>query len=148
MLIAKCTRVAFIVDGKRVPAPRGATLLHDPSGRYWPAQSCLVAPFRRSGEVIERPTDQQVAWASNPDAVRLGSVDTPSKRLGDWEIVGRVEKIEYDRHGVYADSYEHEFESGWLMKKPLPTLRKLRSGRCMRLDLGRGRQFNWRGFLG
>lgn len=146
MLIAKCSRVTFIVDGRRVAAPKGATLLHDPSGRHWPRQSCLIASFRRGGDVLENPTDEQVAWATNPDAVKIGSVDTPPKGLGEWEVIGRVERVDYTRRGVYADDYEHDFEEGWLLKRPLPTLRQ--RGKCMRLDLGRGRQFNWRGFIG
>jgi hypothetical protein len=147
MLIAKCSRVAFVlVGGKRVAAPRGTTLLHDPSGRHWPSQSCLIATFDRSGGRLEDPTDEEVAWASNPDDVRVGAIDTPPKSLSQWETIGRVETIEYTRRGVYADDYEHNFEPrGWLLEKPLPTLR--RHDGCMRLDLGRGRQFNWRGFI-
>jgi hypothetical protein len=148
MLIAKCSRVAFIVDGKRVAAPKGATLLHDPSGRYWPKQSCLIASFSRDGDVLENPTDEEIAWATNPDAVKVGSAETPSKSLSGWDIIGRVERIDYTRRGVYADDYEHDFEEGWLQTKPLPTLRRL--GRYMRLGIAleQGRQFNWRGFIG
>lgn len=92
------------------------------------------------------------AWAIDPDDVRLGRVTFPSRTIGGWSCIGRARGIDYSRYGEYDDDYEHEFKAhaslvDWILgrKKTLPTL--YRKGRVMRIELGRGSVFNWRGFV-
>jgi hypothetical protein len=138
MLIAKCYSCIFhLTDGKTVRPPKGAALLHDPSGTHWPKTSCLISTFQRSGAKLADPKEEEVAWAVDPDAVREGEVNTPPRRAG-WTKVGMVTSIDYSRKGAHADKFEHEF------KRPVPLYRR---GRVMRLELGKGAEFSWRGFV-
>jgi hypothetical protein len=138
MLIAKCHALAFhTTDGRLIKPARGSTLLHDPTGKSWPKTSCLITTFRKTGAAIEDPTDEEISWAKNPENVREGKVDIPPRTRG-WKEIGRVFSIDYTRYGEHADWYEHEF------KRPV---RLLQRGKAMRLELGRGAEFNWRGFL-
>jgi hypothetical protein len=138
MLIAKCHALALHMKDGGTVRPRGV-LLHDPSGRYWPKNSCLITTFRKSGRPLENPTDEEVAWASNPKSVRAGSAFVPGARsMSSWSRVGEVVAIDYRRVGEYADEYNHE------CKRPVPLYRK---GRVYRLELGKGATFNWRGFV-
>ena len=140
MLIAKCYATALHLDGGGTIRPSGAALMHDPTGRHWPKTSCLIASFRRTGKPIQKPTDEATAWATDPSMVKMGIANTPGRSLdGGWKFVGRVNRIDYTRHGAHADKYTHEF------KAPHPRL--YRKGRVLRLELGRGAVFNWRGFV-
>lgn len=127
MLIAKCYSVVLhMKDGSVVRAPKGAALLHDPSGKHWPKTSCLISTFKRAGKPLEDPKEEEHAWAVDPDAVREGAINTPPRRAG-WTKVGDVVSIDYTRKGAHADQFEHEF------KRPVPLYRR---GRVMRLELG------------
>src|SRR4029077_14696518 len=101
--------------------------------------SCLVATFARRGGRGKKATDEERAWATDPSMVRMGVVETPNRTLDVWKFVGRVNRIDYTRHGAHADKYTHEF------KEPHPRL--YRRGRVLRLELGRGAVFNWKGFV-
>src|SRR4030088_3560231 len=98
MLIAKCRDLALHMDGGRVVRP-GGTLLHDPSGKDWPKNSCLITAFKRSGEYLDGPTDEEVAWAQSPDDVRQGHVFVPVRTMSRWSGVGVVHAIDYKRVG-------------------------------------------------
>jgi len=126
-----------LTDGRTVRPPRGAALMHDPAGKAWPKTSCLITTFSRTGKTLTDPKEEERAWATNPDAVRGGSVNAPSYR-GGWKKIGLVKSIDYSRRGAHADKFEHEF------KRPVPLYQK---GKAMRLELGKGAQFNWRGFV-
>ncbi len=137
MLIAKCYAIALhLKDGRKV-RPAG-TLLHDPSGKDWPRTSCHITAFNRSGRPLESPTDEEVAWARDPKTVREGSVIVPARSMSSWSRVGEVTTIDYRRVGEYADEYTHEFKQKTMLYG---------KGRVHRLELGRGSQFNWRGFI-
>jgi hypothetical protein len=138
MLIAKCYAVTMhLKDGGVVRAPKGAALLHDPTGKFWPKTSCLISTFTRAGKKLDEPKDEERAWAVDPDAVREGSLNTPPRRGAGWVRVGNVISIDYTRKGTHGDQFEHEF------KRPVALFRR---GRVMRLELGKGAVFNWRGF--
>jgi hypothetical protein len=148
MLIAKGYRAGFRLVGKKTifAPPRGAAMLHDPSGRDWPRCSVLFASFSRSGSSLGR---------SNPTAVeyfgydpKAGSLTVPPKTLSDWKYLGEVEYIRYDRPGTkYKGRYDHHFKgTGWFgFKSSFPRL--YRRGRVYRLDLGSGCDISWRGFV-
>lgn len=127
------------MDGGGTIRPRGAALMHDPTGRHWPKTSCLIASFNRTGKPLSKPTDEATAWATDPSFVKMGAVDTPSRTLDGWKFLGRVERIDYTRKGAHADMYTHEFKS--------PHPRLYRKGNVLRLELGRGAVFSWRGFV-
>ncbi len=137
MLIAKCFNcICHLIDGRTVRP--GGVLLHDPSGKYWPKTSCLITTFKKSGRLLEDPTDEEVAWARDPKSVREGSAFVPARSMSSWSRVGEIVVIDYRRVGEYADEYTHE------CKRPVPLYRK---GRIHRLELGKGAMFNWRGFV-
>jgi hypothetical protein len=139
MLIAKCYATSLHVDEGGTVRPRGAALMHDPTGRHWPRTSCLIGTFKRTGKPIAKPTDEASAWATDPAMVKMGMVHTPNRSLEGWKFIGRVNRIDYTRHGAHADMFTHEF------KDPHPRL--YRKGHVLRLELGRGAEFNWRGFV-
>lgn len=138
MLIAKCYALALHLTDGRIIRP-GGVLLHDPSGKSWPKTSCLITTFRKLGRLLEGPTDEEVAWARDPTSVREGSAFAPAARgMSSWSRVGEVTEIDYRRYGEYADEYVHEFTQKAMLYRKV---------RVHRLELGRGSQFNWRGFI-
>src|SRR5260370_11153353 len=113
MLIAKGYSVRFILDsGHKFSAPRGAALLHDPSGKDWPACSGLVLVIQRTGEEISDSKADDY-FGSQP---MKGRVALPPKSLSDWKRLGMIDEIEYSRRrplGLPADNkgdYFHPFK--------------------------------------
>jgi hypothetical protein len=148
LLIAKGFRCRFFLEegGSR----RGAVLLHDEDGEAWPYTSGLIVPsFRRLGE----PCDDRAAQRYYGDDYPLkeGVVTLPPRDLRRWEAVGPVNVAHYDRRGdVEPGPKEHEFGAGYSLFRALgggalPVLYKL--GPNMRLELGNGAVWNWRGIV-
>jgi len=142
MLIAKGYKVTLVLEaGRRVAAPASYALLHDPAGRDWPRCSALVAPFRKGGGQIEN-SEAKSYFGSDP---RAGSVTMPARSLSGWRRVGAVEQILYSRRrpgnlpASHKADYEHPFKEG---KATL-----YRRGRLLRVELGPGCVWNWRGFV-
>ena len=136
MLIAKGYAPSFKLDtGKTVRAPRGAALLHDPTGRAWPSCSGLVLTFAKSG----KETKDSAAEEYLGRAPKLGEATVPPKALSGWQRVGEVEVVNYRRIGNHAASYYHPIEGG---KAVL-----YRRGRALRIELGSGCVWNWRGIV-
>src|SRR5260370_21832221 len=113
MLIAKGYSVRFILDsGHKFSAPRGAALLHDPSGKDWPACAGLVLVIQRAGEEISDSKADDY-FGSQP---MKGRVALPPKSLSDWKRLGMIDEIEYSRRrprGLPADNkgdYFHPFK--------------------------------------
>ena len=138
MLIAKGFNVKLsLVDGKVVSLPARAAILNDPNGKAWPANSCLIIPFRRTGEVVDDASDEARAFAKNSNTVRRGVASFPAPSDG-WKKVGEVSRITYKRLGEHADWYDHEFDRPVLLRQ---------CGHAYRLDLGKSAKLNWRGFV-
>ena len=140
MLIAKGNRVKFVLkDGTEISA-RGS-MLHDPSGRWWPKSSLLVTTFHRGGR---RATDDERRGApqeylGRTHEAQVGSVNLPPKPLSGWEYVGELKTILYVRPGRKAPgAFYHHFgqrriEAFWRKGKA----HLYRYGSAYRVQLGK-----------
>jgi hypothetical protein len=146
MLVAKGYRAAFRLAGKKrvVAAPASAAMLQDPSGRDWSRCSLLFSTFtRKGGATSYRPAVEYFGYDPKEGVVTL-----PPKALSEWNFVGEVDYIRYDRPGTkYKGKYDHHFKgSGWFgFQKSFPRL--YRRNRIYRLELGSGCVVNWRGLV-
>jgi len=111
MIICKGSHVHFIMmDGNKISA-RGS-MLHDPSGRYWPKNSMLVTTFQRGSR---KATDKEREGApkeylGRTHEAHVGSVELPPKALSEWDYVGEIKTILYVRPGRKAPGrYYHHF---------------------------------------
>lgn len=148
MIAAKGYDVSVVlVGGKTVKAPRGAALLHDEDGAAWPRCSALIALFRTTREPLGATPQWVRGYFGAAHTLRRGSVVLPPRSLSGWTLVGRCESVDYRREGVHADEYTHPFgERGgatWLTRHP----KLFRLGRDLRIELGRGCVWNWRGIV-
>src|SRR5260370_17393720 len=92
MLIAKGYSVRFILDsGHKFSAPRGAALLHDPSGKDWPACSGLVLVIQRTGEEISDSKADDY-FGSQP---MKGRVALPPKPLSPCKRLAMIAQSAY-----------------------------------------------------
>ena len=138
MLIAKGSRVHLYLEGGRKVSPAGF-LLHDESGRDFPAKRCLITSISK-GKTPLRKTK----WFGPKYQPLEGTIDIPGARgvlirTSSWDDLGTVSKIEYDRVGEHAAAYTHKFVD------PKPIL--LRRGRVYCLALRGATKLNWRGFV-
>jgi hypothetical protein len=143
MLVAKGFGVICrMTDGRTIRAPFRYALLHDESGHDWPSCSALVMPIqiRRDDE----PVDDSAArsyFGTQP----LGcDGETPSRNLSRWRPVGQIDQIDYTRECPkrecrLEDDYWHPIERG--------EARLYRLGRMLRIELGGGCKWNWRGIV-
>lgn len=138
MLIAKGAHVILKMEDGRVIKPAGM-LLHDESGRDFPAKRCLIATFQKTQSPIRKNK-----WFGPDYDPRAGTLDIPGspaqlKNLSNWEDLGDIKRIEYTRVGKHAAAYHHSFE------EPYPTL--YRRGRVYCLRMRGALKCNWRGFV-
>jgi hypothetical protein len=149
MLVAKGFAVTiFLESGRKVRAASGAELLHDESGADWPACSGLVASFTKTGKTLpEKDTKADKHFGLSGYVIRRGKVRLPPSDLSEWHLVGRAKSIDYSRRGEHADRYTHTFQDSgfWLWKHDLPSV--YRRGKSLRIELGSGCTWNWRGFV-
>jgi hypothetical protein len=141
MLICKGFSVSFVLaSGKKVKAPGGYGLLHDPSGRDWAKCSGLVAPFQKGGGEI----DDREAKDYFGHAPREGALSLPPRALSSWKKLGVVSEILYTRRrpgrlpADHQDQYFHPFKG---------TATLYRRGRMLRLELGADCSWSWRGIV-
>ena len=126
MLVARGKEVAFILeDGRKVSAPHGSYILHDPSGNDWPSDSVLIARFKHTGELESRASSAAKDHFGGEEILR-GRIVMPQRRMG-WREIGEVRSILYTFTGPHyaPEGHEHEF-------KRMPLLS--RKGHYMRLD--------------
>lgn len=149
MLVAKGFAVTITLEnGRKVRGPAGGELLHDESGDDWPACSGLIVNFTKTGKKL--PEDDAISqkyFGLSGYTIRQGKVRLPPRDLREWHRVGPASRIDYSRRGEHSDRYTHPFESGgfWLWKTDLPIV--FRRGKSLRIELGRGCVWNWRGFV-
>jgi hypothetical protein len=137
MLIAKGYSVSFkMIEGGTVRGGAGAALLHDPSGKTWPSCSGLVASFKKGLGPIKNNTAEE--YLGMP-ALR-GEINLPPRRLSEWSYVGEIAVVNYRRIGKHASPFYHPIEGG---KAKLYRWR----GRVLRMELGSGCVWNWRGIV-
>ena len=151
-LIAKGRACRFeLVDGGAVSVAGG--MMHDPSGRWWPARSVLCGPFKarvRRAEPDEY-TGAARHYLGNSHAAHVGVIDTPPKALGEWEYVGEVERIYYTRTGRKRPGrYQHPFNKPTALATLLKgrgRVKLYRRGRYVRMDLPPGAILDTRGLV-
>jgi hypothetical protein len=106
------TCVTFVLkDGGEIDARKRDALLYDPSGRYWPRCSLLVAGFDRGGGVARDATKEARAFYGRSATIRAGTLEmVPPLDLSAWARLGPLESIFYERRGTKAPGYfRHEF---------------------------------------
>jgi hypothetical protein len=136
MLIAKGYAPSFkMVEGGTIRGGRGAALLHDPTGRAWPSCSGFIIAFSKGG----KETKDSAAEEYLGRAPKLGEATVPPKALSSWKRVGEVETVNYRRIGNHAASYYHPIEGGRAVL--------YRRGHALRIELGSGCVWNWRGIV-
>jgi hypothetical protein len=149
LLIAKGFAPAFtLATGGERRAPQGAALLHDESGDDWPYESGLVMRFNRAGKECDDALAEK--YFGEGYALRCGAVRLPPRDLREWDPLGDVTRLEYVRRGfAHPGDYEHTFGRvgvmRWLFGAALPIL--YARGAALRLELGRGAEWNWRGIV-
>jgi hypothetical protein len=151
-LIAKGRSCRFeMVDGPDVSVSGG--MLHDPSGKWWPKRSVLCGPFKAK---IRKAADDEYKGAAkhylgSSHNASIGSVDTPPKALGEWDLVGDVEEIFYTRSGAKRPGrYRHKFNKGSSLATIIKGTKKVklyRHNRFVRLELPPGAILDTRGFV-
>lgn len=157
MLIAKGNEVSFkLVGGSEIFAPATYSMLHDPTGEDWPADSVLVAPLKSKGRnELDYPEAEDYFGAPPLE----GKFELPSKNLKAWKSLGEVSRIDYSRKRplglftAFKGDYRHEFDGtegafGFLFhvfEAAKPVLFKC--GRMLRLELPFGASLNERGFI-
>jgi hypothetical protein len=150
MLIAKGTDVSFELESGRLVRVSGS-MLHDPTGDYWPEDSMLVMSFRRNGRLA---TDDEKSgppkdYLGREHKARIGSVSLPPRSIKEWKRIGDVKTIYYERPGTKSPGrYFHHFGKRRLeafFKKGKAVLYK-RAG-AYRLELGDGAIASDRGIV-
>ncbi len=149
MIAAKGYAVALHMEGGRrvLTLEPKIALLHDEDGAAWPKCSALIAPMKKTGRPLEEVPGRVTKYFGKDYVVRRGEIVLPPVDLGAWKAVGSVERIDYSREGAYADDWWHPFETRRFLfwKGDLPVL--YRRGRALRLELGSGCVWNWRGIV-
>ena len=149
MLIAKGYTVSFkLVEGGTVKAPASYALLHDPEGKEFPKCAGFTSPFVKQGRAVNNREAKSYFekfgdTRSLPIGGQLG-IDVPNP-LSKWKRIGEIEKINYTRKCPgrscsHPGRYYHPFEQG-----KFPVL--YRWGRHLRMEMGRGCEWNWRGVV-
>jgi hypothetical protein len=150
MLIAKGQQVAFrLQSGKMVRA--SGSMLHDPTGEFWPKDSMLVASFRRSGRPATDEEKQGDAknYLGREYKSHIGSIELPPSALSAWKRIGGIETIYYERPGTKAPGkFFHHFGKRRIeafFKKGSATLYKL--GASYRIEMSPGSIATDRGII-
>jgi hypothetical protein len=145
-------------DGRRIKP--GGTMMHDPSGKAWPAKSLLIGPFRAGthGRVPDEHYEGAPEYyLGRGYRARYGTVRLPPRALRRWQFVGYVSRggpedgeIRYHRRGSRAPG---GFYHPW-NRRSLMTLihghgrvRLYRLGSFYRLEMPRGAVVDDRGFV-
>jgi hypothetical protein len=149
-LIKKGRACHFIMkEGRGYHA--GGSMLHDPSGRWWPRNSVLCGPFKRQATKsdVEMTTEGR-HYLGKRQAVAY-VIDTPSKALGGWQYLGEIEEIRYTRTGRKKPGrYYHVYNKPgalFTMLKGKGKARLYRLGRYYRVELPRSAVLDARGFV-
>ena len=152
-LVLKGTDVAFeLEDGREIEASKRYGMLHDETGREWPARSVLVGPFRKGGEAGDPPKRAR-DYLGRTYTIKQGEAKTEivPRALWNWDELGQVARIYYLRGGTKAPGrWQHPFNKrsafAVLVKGPgKVTLYKW--GAWYRLQLPRNAILDSRGFV-
>jgi hypothetical protein len=148
VLVAKADDVGLVMsNGRRLDCPQRARMLHDDSGKVWPACSILIASIRRGRR---EATDDEFSgdaqsWLGKDYVAHVGSFDPPPRDLSQWKYVGDVKKIYYVRYGTKAPGqFKHRFNRARGLYHIVAIIngkrevKLYRRGRMYRLELGGG----------
>ncbi|MDE2022188.1 MAG: hypothetical protein KGI71_04760 [Patescibacteria group bacterium] len=148
MLIARGHHASFeLEDGRTVRGAGGAEILQDETGADLPKNVVLVVALRRTGKPLG-DVPAEVRRHFGPDYQPLeGRATLPPLSTG-WRLVGRVREARYSRRGQYDGDWEHAFGQRRLFggRAELPSL--YRRGEALKLVLGDGQWWDWRGVNG
>lgn len=153
MLIIKGHAAIFeMEDGSEVRPRAMFGMAHDPDGKVWPKRSVLFAPYKKGTKAPEKYEGAPKAYLGRSYKPKLGSMELPPKAIGEWEYVGRVQQIFYERPGTRAPGrYRHKFGKGdpfhVLFKGKGSMPRLYRRGNVYRLELPPRAAVDDRGFV-
>jgi hypothetical protein len=128
-------------------------MLHDPTGKAWPARSVLCGPIRRK---LRKASDAELEGAGRhyfggSYPARVVEIDAPNRSMEGWRYLGEVERIYYTRVGRKNGNvrFVHEFNKHGLTRlvKGTGKVRLYRKGRFVRLELPRGAILDTRGYV-
>lgn len=148
-LIKKGSAVTFGMKSGRDIRARGQ-MMHDPSGKVWPANSVLVGPLRHNVRAARSDEVTNDAWNYHGSTtMKIGVVNTPPRDMARWTYVGDVDDILYTRPGRrLPGKYQHEFNRGLgVMMRGTGRVRLYRCGRFYRLQLPKNAILDSRGFV-
>lgn len=149
-LIQKGRNVEFLMKEGGSHRCQGS-MMHDPSGRYWPRTSVLCGPLSANARrAMKEDITAEARHYLNRDP-RMARVDTPPRSIKGWTYLGEVEEIRYTRTGNRSPGrYFHEFSKGTALAtlvKGKGRARLYRLGRWYRLDLPSNAILDTRGFV-
>ena len=128
----------------------GGSMLHDPSGRWWPRNSVLCGPFKKKAVKADVETSPEARHYLGKRQASIYVIDTPAKALGGWSYLGEIEEIRYTRTGRKKPGrYFHPFSKPgalFTMLKGKGKARLYKLGSFYRVELPRGAVLDARGF--
>lgn len=119
-------------------------LCGDPTGKAWPKNEALVTKYQLTDAEEEKRVPADLRKYAGDVPIYRGELLVPSG--AEWELVGVVSRIWYERTGELEKPYQHPYgEHG----EDLPNLYTcvVERKRFYRLDLGKGSVWNERGFV-
>jgi hypothetical protein len=129
-------------------------MLHDPTGKAWPARSVLCGPIRRK---LRKASDAELEGAGRhyfggSYPARVVEIDAPNRSMEGWRYLGEVERIYYTRVGRKNGNvrFQHPFNKPSALAtvmKGRGRVRLYRKGRFVRLELPRGSILDSRGYV-
>ena len=149
-LIKKGRACHFIMkDGGNYHA--SGSMLHDPSGRWWPKNSVLCGPFKKQAAKADVETSPEARHYLGKRQASFFVIDTPAKALGGWNYLGEIEEIRYTRTGRKKPGrYYHVYNKPgalFTMLKGKGRVRLYRLGSFYRIELPRNAVLDSRGFV-
>jgi hypothetical protein len=132
----------------------GGAMMHDPTGRAWPAKSVLCGPIKRR---LRSASDAELEGAGRhyfggSYPAKVVEIDAPERSMAGWKYLGEVERIYYTRVGRKNGNvrFVHPFNKAGALStvfKGKGKVRLYRKGRFVRLELPRGAILDTRGFV-
>jgi hypothetical protein len=129
-------------------------MMHDPTGKAWPAKSVLCGPIKRR---LRKASDEELSGAGKhyfggSYPAKVVEINAPNRSLDGWKYLGEVERIYYTRVGRKNGNvlFQHPFNKPSALAtvmKGRGKVRLYRKGRFVRLELPRGAILDSRGFV-
>lgn len=133
----------------RLDLPRWSwIMLHDPSGRALGKSRVMVMRGKLYNDTPLQRKPSKIETEYYGNGVELFEGTLPMARgIGDWEPLGVLTWIWYDRVGEFEDPFEHDFNLDYQPPYPLLFTKTMNRRRYYMIDCGSKAVINWRGFV-